>query len=83
MTKGKFMKLLTSFQMLKKMFKDKNSSKLPKIIVILTLLYLVIPADLIPDFIPVIGLLDDLGILTAGVSLIASLFKRFKNMNLA
>ena len=40
-----------------------------KLIISLTLAYALSPVDLIPDFIPVIGYLDDLIIVPAGISL--------------
>ena len=39
---------------------DKNIPKLSKLLIAFALLYLLSPVDLIPDFIPVIGHVDDL-----------------------
>ena len=75
MKKGK---LLITLEILRQMFKNKKSSKLPKIILVFMILYLFIPTDMIPDFIPIIGILDDLGVITLAITTIASLFKKFK-----
>lgn len=44
-------------------YQDENLSNLPKVMITLTLAYALSPIDLIPDFIPVLGYLDDLIIL--------------------
>lgn len=54
--------------------KDKRTPIMAKIMIVLTISYAVSPIDLIPDFIPVLGYLDDLIILplmiTASIKLI-------------
>ena len=50
-------------------YKNPRLNLLPKIIIILTLGYALSPIDLIPDFIPVLGYLDDLIIIPALISL--------------
>lgn len=41
-------------------YKDKRTPLLPKLIIGLAVGYMLSPIDLIPDYIPVLGLLDDL-----------------------
>ena len=50
-------------------YKNPRMPLLPKMIAVFTLGYALSPIDLIPDFIPVIGYLDDLLILPALISL--------------
>ena len=50
-------------------FQHPKTGILPKLIVAFALGYALSPIDLIPDFIPVIGLLDDLVIIPALISL--------------
>ena len=50
--------------------RDKRVSLLPKLVALLTLAYLVSPIDLIPDFIPVLGLLDDLILIPLAIRLV-------------
>ena len=49
--------------------KDKRTPWLPRIIAMLVAAYAFSPIDLIPDFIPVLGLLDDLILLPLGIAL--------------
>ncbi|MBI4846931.1 MAG: DUF1232 domain-containing protein [Candidatus Omnitrophica bacterium] len=49
----------------KKLISDPNTPKLSKILLGLAIAYALSPVDLIPDFIPVIGHLDDIIIVPA------------------
>lgn len=50
-------------------FLDRRTPALAKLVAGLTVAYALSPIDLIPDFIPVLGLLDDLLIVPAGAAL--------------
>lgn len=53
--------------------RDSRTPRDAKIIAFLTLAYALSPIDLIPDFIPVLGLLDDLVLIPLGVALVVKL----------
>lgn len=44
--------------------KDPKTDWKPKVLVVLSALYLIWPLDLVPDFAPLIGWLDDLGLVS-------------------
>ena len=50
-------------------YKDPRLPLMPKLVIIFTVAYALSPIDLIPDFIPVLGYLDDLIILPLLISL--------------
>ncbi len=50
-------------------YKNPNIAIIPKIIITFTLGYALSPIDLIPDFVPILGYLDDLIIIPALISL--------------
>lgn len=54
-------------------YKHRQIPLLPKLIALLLVAYACSPIDLIPDFIPVIGYLDELIILPAGIYLLTKL----------
>jgi uncharacterized membrane protein YkvA (DUF1232 family) len=56
-----------------KLFKHPDTPRAVKWIAIAVLAYAVSPIDLIPDFIPVIGLLDDLILIPLGLALVKRL----------
>jgi len=53
--------------------RDKRTPLAPKVVAWSVLAYALSPIDLIPDFIPVLGLLDDLIILPLGIWLVVKL----------
>ncbi len=56
--------------------RDARAPRAPKLVALLVLAYALSPIDLIPDFIPVLGLLDDLILLPLGVALAVRLSPR-------
>ena len=50
-------------------YQDRNLPLLPRILAIITVAYALSPLDLIPDFIPLLGYLDDLILLPALIAL--------------
>ena len=50
-----------------RLFRDPRVSVLAKALLVATVAYVVWPLDIIPDFLPVIGEMDDLGIVIAGL----------------
>ncbi len=56
-----------------KLFKHPQTPRAPKLLAIAVLAYAVSPIDLIPDFIPVLGMLDDLILIPLGVALVVRL----------
>lgn len=48
-------------------YKDRRLNKLAKIVIFFVVIYALSPVDLIPDFIPVIGYIDDLILLPIGI----------------
>lgn len=68
-----FFQLLTHLPSFVKLFarlvKDPRVSALPKIVVLGILAYVLLPTDLVPDFIPGLGQADDLAVIMAGLKL--------------
>jgi uncharacterized membrane protein YkvA (DUF1232 family) len=49
--------------------RDDRVSLWPKMLLLFVLAYVVVPADVVPDFLPVLGQLDDLVVIFAGLRL--------------
>ncbi|MCW7541517.1 YkvA family protein [Aquabacterium sp. A7-Y] len=69
-------RLATYLIALWKLFKHPQTPRSAKLVAIAVLAYAVSPIDLIPDFIPVLGQLDDLVLVPLGVALAVRLTPR-------
>jgi len=56
--------------------KDARTPWYAKLLMVLVIGYAISPLDLIPDFIPVLGLLDDLVIVPAGIALVVRMIPK-------
>lgn len=61
--------LLNQFRVTLRLFRDPRVPMWKKAVPVLALLYVVSPFDFMPDLIPGLGQLDDIGILLAGMRL--------------
>lgn len=71
-----FKRLLTFFAAYPKIFLDAKSSARAKYLPLLSLVYLFMPIDVMPDFIPLIGQLDDVGVIVLLISIALRAFER-------
>jgi len=66
-------RLATHLLALWKLFRHPETPRVAKLVAVLVLAYALSPIDLIPDFIPVLGLLDDVILLPLGIALAVKL----------
>jgi uncharacterized membrane protein YkvA (DUF1232 family) len=66
-------RLATRLLALWKLMRHPQTPRLPKLVALLVLAYALSPIDLIPDFIPVLGQLDDLVLVPMGIALVVRL----------
>ncbi|HEY6366257.1 MAG TPA: YkvA family protein [Candidatus Binatia bacterium] len=70
---GRFFQLLVHLPSFLKLFsrlvKDPRVNLAPKLVVLGALAYVVLPTDLVPDFVPGLGQADDVAVLLAGLRL--------------
>ena len=59
-------------------FRDRQASLAGKIFVALTVVYVVSPIDAIPDVMPVIGWLDDVGIIGVALSYLGRVLQTYR-----
>ena len=64
--------VLASPRLLWRFLRDPHSPWTPKALVLLAIVYVVMPVDLIPDLVPVLGWLDDLGMTALALGYVAS-----------
>jgi len=69
-------RLATHLLALWKLFRHPETPRAAKLVALLVLAYALSPIDLIPDFIPVLGLLDDVILLPLGIALAVKLTPR-------
>ncbi len=65
--------LATQLLALWRLMRHPATPRAPKLVAMAVLAYALSPIDLIPDFIPVLGLLDDLILIPLGVALVVKL----------
>ncbi len=58
---------------------DPAAPRFPQLLAIATLIYLISPIDLIPDVIPILGWLDDLGLTSFAIAYVAAAAARYEN----
>ena len=76
---GKLAKIPTSLSLLK-CYITKQYTKVPTATIIAVtsaLLYFLVPSDLLPDFIPLIGYVDDASVITACLTMVGHDIKQF------
>lgn len=56
-------KIISHLRALKKYMLDRNVKWFKKAVVIATITYFITPVDLVPDLAPIIGFLDDIGVI--------------------
>jgi uncharacterized membrane protein YkvA (DUF1232 family) len=69
-------RLATHLIALWKLFRHPDTPRAAKWLAVMVVAYAVSPIDLIPDFIPVLGLLDDVILLPLGIALVVKLTPR-------
>lgn len=83
---SKFMKQVKTFFRMIKAYSKNEYKEIPVstiVSIIMTLLYVFSPIDLIPDFLPVVGLLDDAAVLGTCVASFGTAIKRFEEWEAA
>jgi uncharacterized membrane protein YkvA (DUF1232 family) len=60
-------------------FRDPAASLLGKVFVFATVLYVISPVDLIPDAIPIVGWLDDVGVMSLAVAWMWKVVARYRD----
>lgn len=75
---NRFKSFLSAFQIVTELFRDRKKGRWPRIVSILALIYLILPVDLVADFIPFFGLIDDMLVVLTAIATILKSLKNFK-----
>lgn len=59
--------------------RDRDASLAGKLFVVAALAYVVMPLDAIPDVVPIVGWLDDLGVATIALAYVARTLARYRD----
>ena len=59
-------------------FRDGEASFFGKLFVVLSVAYVVMPLDAVPDFVPVVGWLDDLGVGAVALAFLGSVLGKYR-----
>ena len=78
MKRGGVAKIWDDVMSLWAMIKDPNAAWASKAIAIGALVYLITPLDAIPDFIPIFGLTDDVGVILAAIAALRADMSKYK-----
>jgi uncharacterized membrane protein YkvA (DUF1232 family) len=70
---------LSWFRALGRYYRDPSASIFGKLVIVLALIYVVMPVDLIPDVIPIVGWLDDLGLMGLATWWLARVVARYQS----
>ena len=81
MNRGKIAEIWDKVISLWKFVQDPEAPWAGKAIAIGALIYLISPLDAIPDFIPVAGLTDDVGIILVAIAKLASDLNKYKSIS--
>lgn len=79
MNRGRIARLWGDVQSLWTMVRDPGAAWSSKAVAIGALLYLVSPFDAVPDFLPLLGLSDDAGVILAAVASLAVALAKYQN----
>jgi uncharacterized membrane protein YkvA (DUF1232 family) len=63
-------------------FRDPNGSKLGKLFVLATIVYIIMPLDFIPDLAPIIGWIDDIGLAALATAYLVRVAKQYRQMSM-
>lgn len=70
--------IVSDIAALGRFFRDKKASFAGKAFLILTVAYVIMPVDAIPDVAPVVGWLDDLGMVAIALGYVMKVTKRYQ-----